>query len=110
MRRSADGDTADSGESIDGDTHAEPPVGPRHGGRGTPGFAWRGAGCCVMAGHRLCRISHDALDAVIAALTVRAAALRLALRPDPELQPQANREGWIALPTAPLAELAEEPA
>jgi predicted nuclease with RNAse H fold len=57
---------------------------------------------------RLCRISHDALDAVIAALTARAAALGLTLVPDPELQPQASREGWIALPTAPLAELAEE--
>ena len=53
----------------------------------------------------LCRTSHDALDAVIAALTARAAVLGLTLRPDPELQPQASREGWIALPTAPLAKL-----
>lgn len=55
---------------------------------------------------RLCRTSHDALDAVIAALTARAAALSLTLRPDPELQARASREGWIALPTAPLAALA----
>jgi predicted nuclease with RNAse H fold len=54
---------------------------------------------------RLCRTSHDALDAVIAALTARAAALSLTLRPDPERQPQASREGWIALPTVPLTEL-----
>jgi hypothetical protein len=53
-----------------------------------------------------CRTSHDALDAVIAALTARAAALSLTLRPDPELQAPASREGWIALPTAPLAALA----
>ena len=55
---------------------------------------------------RLCRTSHDALDAVIAALTARAAALSLTLRPDPELQLAASREGWIALPTAPLTALA----
>jgi len=54
----------------------------------------------------LCRTSHDALDAVIAALTARAAALSLTLRPDPGLQDAASREGWIALPTAPLTALA----
>jgi predicted nuclease with RNAse H fold len=54
----------------------------------------------------LCRTSHDALDAVIAAFTARAAALSLTLRPDPELQDAASREGWIALPTAPLTSLA----
>ena len=53
-----------------------------------------------------CRASHDALDAVIAALTARAAALGLTLRPDPRLQAPASREGWIALPIAPLADLA----
>ncbi len=57
---------------------------------------------------RLCRTSHDALDAVIAALTARAAALGLTLRPDPELQPQASREGWIALPAVPLTKLTHE--
>ncbi len=55
---------------------------------------------------QLCSTSNDALDAVIAALAARAAALGLTLRPDPELQPTASREGWIALPTAPLAALA----
>lgn len=54
----------------------------------------------------LCRTSHDALDAVVAALTARAAALGLTLRPDPELQQPASREGWIALPIAPLTALA----
>jgi predicted nuclease with RNAse H fold len=54
----------------------------------------------------LCSTSHDALDAVIAALTARAAALSLTLRPDPGLQDAASREGWIALPTAPLIALA----
>jgi hypothetical protein len=41
----------------------------------------------------LCSTSHDALDAVIAALTARAAALNLTLRPDPGLQDAASREG-----------------
>lgn len=54
----------------------------------------------------LCRTSHDALDAVISALTARAAALEMTLRPDPLLQPCARREGWIAVPQAPLAALA----
>jgi len=53
----------------------------------------------------LCRTSHDALDAVIAALTARAAALGLTLRLDSGLQPQASREGWIALPIEPLSKL-----
>jgi hypothetical protein len=34
------------------------------------------------------------------------AALGLTLRPDPGLQDAASREGWIALPTAPLTALA----
>jgi predicted nuclease with RNAse H fold len=55
---------------------------------------------------RLCCTSHDALDAVIAALTARAAALNLTLRPDPGLHDAASREGWIALPTSPLTALA----
>lgn len=55
---------------------------------------------------QLCNTSDDALDAVIAALTARAAALGLTLRPDPELRPAASREGWIALPTGSLAALA----
>lgn len=55
---------------------------------------------------QLCSTSNDALDAVIAALTARAAALGLTLRPDPELRPTASREGWIALPTGSLTALA----
>lgn len=54
---------------------------------------------------RLCRISHDAVDAVIAALTARAAARRLATRPDQKQETVARTEGWIALPTSPLSEL-----
>jgi Protein of unknown function (DUF429) len=59
---------------------------------------------------RLCRTSNDALDAVIAALTARAAALDLTGRPDSERRSIASREGWIALPTAPLAALPRPPA
>lgn len=50
---------------------------------------------------QLCNTSNDAFDAVIAALTARAAALGLALPPDPELRPPVSREGWIALPIGP---------
>ena len=55
---------------------------------------------------QLCNTSNDALDAVIAALTARAAALSLTHRPDHDLQPAAGREGWIALPLGPLTALA----
>ena len=48
----------------------------------------------------LCRTSNDAFDAVISALTARAAVLNLTLRPDFDLKSHASREGWIALPTA----------
>lgn len=54
----------------------------------------------------LCRTSHDAIDAVIAALTARAAAQGLATRPDERQETTARSEGWIALPTSPLSELA----
>ena len=55
----------------------------------------------------LCRKRDDAFDALIAALTARAAMLGLTTRPqDSELE-RARREGWIALPTRPLAELHE---
>ena len=60
----------------------------------------------IGAYDRLCRTSNDAFDSVIAALTARAAALNLTLRPDPDLKSLASREGWIALPTAPLTALA----
>ena len=53
-----------------------------------------------------CRAAHDALGAVIAAPTARAAALGLTLSPEPGLQDAASREGWIALPTKPLTAVA----
>ncbi len=42
--------------------------------------------------------SDDALDAFLAALVARAAALGLTARPPAELQRDAAREGWIAVP------------
>jgi len=53
----------------------------------------------------LCRVSHDAVDAVIAALTARAVAQGLATRPDKKQETAARSEGWIALPTSPLSQL-----
>ncbi|GAA3448846.1 DUF429 domain-containing protein [Dactylosporangium matsuzakiense] len=58
----------------------------------------------------LMRASHDAFDAVIAALTARAAALGLATTPDPDQRAVARIEGWIAVPTAPLTALVDSPA
>jgi predicted nuclease with RNAse H fold len=52
-----------------------------------------------------CRRSADALDAVIAALTARAAARGLVTSPTPEHAVIARNEGWIALPTCPLSAL-----
>jgi hypothetical protein len=52
------------------------------------------------AARRLCRGSDDALDAVVAALVARAAALGLCDGPPPRLADTAAREGWIALPAA----------
>jgi predicted nuclease with RNAse H fold len=54
----------------------------------------------------LCAESDDALDAVIAALTSRAAALSKTSTPDDaHLLAQARREGWIVLPEALLESL-----
>jgi hypothetical protein len=54
----------------------------------------------------LCTDSDDALDAVIAARTSRAAALSKTSTPDEgHLLQQARREGWIVLPEAPLESL-----
>ncbi|GIH29757.1 hypothetical protein Aph01nite_80670 [Acrocarpospora phusangensis] len=53
----------------------------------------------------VCRASDDALDAVVAALTARAAALDLVTVPSPGQLESARTEGWIAIPTTPLAEL-----
>lgn len=58
------------------------------------------------AAETICRSSDDATDAVIAALTARAAALGLVTAPAPEHRDAAATEGWIALPTGLLSELA----
>lgn len=52
-----------------------------------------------------CRHHHDAIDAVIAALTARAAAQGLTTTPDNDQTNTAAAEGWIALPTRPLRDL-----
>jgi predicted nuclease with RNAse H fold len=49
-----------------------------------------------------CRRSDHALDAVIAALTARAAQLGHTTQPDQHQIHHAVTEGWIAVPTAPL--------
>jgi predicted nuclease with RNAse H fold len=46
----------------------------------------------------LCRRSHDAADAVTAALSARAAALELTAPPGENQLPAARTEGWIAIP------------
>ena len=57
----------------------------------------------------LCARSDDALDAVVAALTARAAALGLTSTPaDGHQRDLAQREGWIALPEASLSALVED--
>ena len=50
--------------------------------------------------------SHDAFDAVIAALAARAHALGHTHPVPPRYAAQAAREGWIALPSGPLKDLA----
>ncbi|GAA4624477.1 DUF429 domain-containing protein [Actinoallomurus vinaceus] len=62
---------------------------------------WLDLGACDA----LCRRSHDATDAVIAALTARAAYRGLTAAPGPGEIEAATSEGWIALPTSPLAGL-----
>jgi predicted nuclease with RNAse H fold len=62
---------------------------------------WLDLGPCAG----LCRASHDATDAVIAALTARAAQKDLVTRPDERQRTSARSEGWIALPTAALTQL-----
>jgi hypothetical protein len=53
-----------------------------------------------------CRRSDDALDAVIAALTARAAMKGLVTAPrTPQAAISSSTEGWIALPTCPLSAL-----
>lgn len=55
----------------------------------------------------LCEDSDDALDAVVAALTARAAALGRCADPAPEHREQARREGWILVPDPHLETLAD---
>ena len=57
----------------------------------------------------LCLRSDDALDAVVAALTSRAAAVGRVTAPSEVDRAQAAREGWIALPTGSLRSLASAP-
>jgi predicted nuclease with RNAse H fold len=57
-----------------------------------------------------CRRSHDAADAVIAALTARAVALGLATVPDALQASAATAEGWIAIPNSSLDRIAAAPA
>jgi hypothetical protein len=52
-----------------------------------------------------CRRSDDALDAVIAALTARAAMKGLVTAPSATQAATSSTEGWIALPTCPLSAL-----
>ena len=52
-----------------------------------------------------CRRSDHALDAVVAALTAQAAVQDQVCRPAERELPAARTEGWIAIPTAPLAAL-----
>lgn len=52
-----------------------------------------------------CRSSDHALDAVLAGLTARAAALHYTTEPSGQDAETARREGWIALPTRPLSAL-----
>jgi predicted nuclease with RNAse H fold len=53
----------------------------------------------------VCRRSDHALDAIIAALTARAALLGLTTQPSKEQADVAAIEGWIALPTSSLQAL-----
>ncbi|WP_214110098.1 DUF429 domain-containing protein [Acrocarpospora catenulata] len=53
----------------------------------------------------LCRRSDDATDAVVAALTARAAALHLVTVPTPDQAVLARAEGWIAVPTTSIGKL-----
>ncbi len=53
----------------------------------------------------LCRADDNALDAVVAGITARAASLHLVRTPTDEQRAVAVTEGWIAVPTSTLAEL-----
>ena len=51
------------------------------------------------------RRSHDVFDAVIAALTARAAGQGLTFPPSGDAQVAAEAEGWIAVPNSPVGQL-----
>jgi hypothetical protein len=51
------------------------------------------------------RRSHDVFDAVIAAMTARAAALSRRLPPTGDNLAAATAEGWIAIPGEPISAL-----
>ena len=55
--------------------------------------------------YNVCCRSHDAIDAVVAAMTARAASLDLVTTPTAEQSDVAAVEGWIAIPTSGLGEL-----
>jgi predicted nuclease with RNAse H fold len=55
---------------------------------------------------RVCRLSDHVFDALVAALLARAAACGWAAEPEPQDHDTAVAEGWIALPTEPLTDLA----
>jgi predicted nuclease with RNAse H fold len=52
-----------------------------------------------------CKQNDDAFDAVIAAITARAAATGMTFSPDESQKAAAATEGWIAIPSAPLSDL-----
>ncbi|MEV4747607.1 DUF429 domain-containing protein [Streptosporangium amethystogenes subsp. fukuiense] len=54
---------------------------------------------------QICRTSDHATDAVVAALTARAASQGLVTVPTQDQAHSARSEEWIALPTSPLSEL-----
>lgn len=62
------------------------------------------------AQRRMASSDHNALDAIVASLVARAAALGLTQGPEPgEATERAIREGWIHMPTNPIADLRGAP-
>jgi hypothetical protein len=52
-----------------------------------------------------CRVNHHDFDVVVAALTARGRGIGPTVAPTASEIIEANREGWIAVPNHPLAEL-----
>ncbi|WP_432548001.1 DUF429 domain-containing protein [Kineococcus sp. SYSU DK004] len=61
----------------------------------------------VGAHRALCEASDDALDALVAALAARAAALGRCASPAPGEVERARREGWIVLPEGQVGDLVD---